>query len=571
MIFASVPTGDAEGGLLAHSVVVAGERWAKGRPLSATDASAATAAGIVELTVARLSEGDVSEAEAAAKLATALAGSGVAPLAAVHGRSNIAALHDGIFLVDAAVAGAVNAVDEAITLATLAPFARVTAGEIVATVKIIPYGVSSISLAEAIAVVSAAATAMPVTGAAETTAKPLAVAAFRPMRVALIQTRLPGVSAKAMARTAAVTQARVTALGGTLIDAGSCAHTADALSDVITGLLRPDRLQHTSSRIEPTRIAASDTPLDLILIAGASATADRRDVLPAAIVAAGGHIERLGMPVDPGNLLCLGEIDGRAVIGLPGCARSPKRNGFDWVLERLCAGLAMTSAGIAGMGVGGLLPEAERPQPRAVAAPAAGPVVPVVLAAGRSSRMGETNKLLADLNGRPLVTHIIDQLAAARLAPPVVVLGSRADEVRAAIGATRARFVTAPDYADGLSASLRAGIAALPADCGAALVCLGDMPRVGTATLRALAAAATSAEVIAIPVWAGKRGNPVLWGRAHFAALSRLSGDVGGKALLSEQAHHVVEIAASGDGVLTDVDTPEALAAVRTAASWSCD
>ena len=554
MIFATIAVAETEGGLLAHSVVVAGNRWSKGRRLSAADVTAATAAGLGELTVARLEEGDVDEASAAAALAAALAGSGVKPLAAAHGRANLAALHDGVFRVDAAVVGGVNAVDEAITLATLAPYARVVAGEIVATVKIIPYGVSGAKLAAAVAA-----------------AKPLAVAAFTPQRVVLIQTRLPGVSAKVMARTAAVTQARVAALGSTIVDGGSCAHTVAALSMKLVALLNADSARSSPADTKPGDIAQDETRPDIILIAGASATADRRDVVPAAIVAAGGHVERLGMPVDPGNLLCLGEIDGRAVIGLPGCARSPKRNGFDWVLERLCAGLAVTSADIAGMGIGGLLPEAERPQPRAVAAAVAGPVVPIILAAGRSSRMGDANKLLADLGGQPLVTHIIEQLAAAGLQPPVVVLGSRAGEVRAAIDGRAAiegwtaHFVIAPDFADGLSASLRAGIAALPPDCGAALVCLGDMPRVGTDTVRALAAAATSADAIAIPVWAGKRGNPVLWGRAHFAALTRLSGDVGGKALLSEQAHHVVEIAASDDGVLTDVDTPEALAALRAA------
>jgi molybdenum cofactor cytidylyltransferase len=100
------------------------------------------------------------------------------------------------------------------------------------------------------------------------------------------------------------------------------------------------------------------------LVVGASATVDRNDIIPAAIVAAGGNVERLGMPVDPGNLLVLGYIGHRAIVGLPGCARSPKRNGFDWVLERLAAGLRVDSAMIAAMGSGGLLPETARPEPR---------------------------------------------------------------------------------------------------------------------------------------------------------------------------------------------------------------
>src|SRR5690606_28542062 len=92
---------------------------------------------------------------------------------------------------------------------------------------------------------------------------------------------------------------------------------------------------------------------------------DRNDVIGAGIVAAGGRLERLGMPVDPGNLLLIGELDGVPAIGIPSCAASPALNGFDWVLERVLAGRTPDSAAIARMGVGGLLKEiASRPQPR---------------------------------------------------------------------------------------------------------------------------------------------------------------------------------------------------------------
>ena len=193
------------------------------------------------------------------------------------------------------------------------------------------------------------------------------------------------------------------------------------------------------------------------------------------------------MPVDPGNLLCLASLDGRPVIGLPGCAKSPKRNGFDIVLERLVAGLPVTSGDIAMMGAGGLLPEAERPEPRAPAAK--GPVGAIILAAGRSSRMGDEHKLLADWRGKPLVAHVVDAVAAAGLPPPVVVLGARAEEVRAALGERPAVYVMAADYAEGLSRSLRAGIAAVPPTWSAAIICLADMPRITPALLQALAAA----------------------------------------------------------------------------------
>ena len=138
---------------------------------------------------------------------------------------------------------------------------------------------------------------------------------------------------------------------------------------------------------------------ELAIVFGASAIADRRDVIPAALEAIGGRIEHFGMPVDPGNLLMIGDARGHPVLGAPGCARSPKENGFDWVLMRLLAGLPVPREDITGFGVGGLLMEiVTRPQPRDEPAPEKGRnVAALVLAAGRSSRMGGPNKLLAEI------------------------------------------------------------------------------------------------------------------------------------------------------------------------------
>ncbi len=518
MIFGAVPTATANGGILAHSLLIGTARWAKGRILGPADIAAAVAAGIQSLTIAQPGPTDVGEDSAATALATALAGPGLTLLPAAHGRANLAAATAGILQFDPAMVAAINAIDEALTLATLPAAARVAAGEIVATIKTIRYAVAADDLAAAIAVAAA-----------------MTIMAFRPQRIILISTRLAGTSAKALAKTARVTRDRVESLGCTLDELAACRHDAAALSAALAG-----------------------TTGDMILIAGASATVDRGDVIPAAIVAAGGHVERLGMPVDPGNLLCLGRLNHRPVIGLPGCARSPKRNGFDIVLERLTAGLSVTAHDIAMMGAGGLLPEAERPQPRA--ASAAGPVGAIILAAGRSSRMGDAHKLLSDWHGKPLVAHVADAIAAAGLPAPVVVLGARSAEIRAALEDRPAHYVLAADYAEGLSRSLRAGIAAVPSDWSSVLVCLADMPRVEAETLRALAAALGD---VALPVWGGKRGNPVRWGRRHFASLMMLDGDVGGKAVLAD-AITITEVAAQSDAVLDDIDTPEALATLRT-------
>jgi len=544
MTFGEVATSDAAGAVLAHSVVVGTVRWSKGRLIGSADVATALAAGVARLTVARLDAGDVAENEAAAVLAARLAGPNVSAAAAAHGRANLIAAAAGLVRLDAAAVDAANAVDESLTIGTLAPLTRVAAGDVVATVKIIPYAVPRATLA-----VAAAAAA------------PIGVTAFAPRRFVLIQTRVAGTTDKVLARTDAVTRDRIARLGGSLAPWVACAHDAVALAAVI---------------------AAVDADA-IVLIAGASATVDRRDVVPAAIVAAGGTVERLGMPVDPGNLLCLGSHAGRAVVGLPGCARSPKRNGFDWVLERLAAGIAVDGRDIAAMGVGGLLPEAERPQPRVVTGGSAATAVgdarstvgAIVLAAGRSTRMGSVNKLLADLDGRPVVAHAVAAVAAAGLAGPVVVLGHMADAVRTAIGAETpgdggggggahagaTRFVIAADFNGGMSRSLAAGLAAAPPDWCGALIVLGDMPRVAPTTLAAIAAAVTDTDAVVVPLADGKRGNPVAWGRAHWARLTTLTGDAGGRALLAEVA--TIEVETGDPGILADVDTPAALALLR--------
>ena len=521
MIFGETPLAETTGAILAHSRVVGEQRWSKGRVLSAEDVAAASDERIETLTVARLEPGDVLEAEAAARLGHALVGDGVAARAPGNGRVNILSQADGVLTYDPRAIDAVNAVDEGLTIGTLPPFARVRARDVVATIKVIPYAVPGAALERA-----------------TRSAAQLRVTAFCRQPVTLIQTRLPHQSDKLLAKTIEVTRARLAALGSDLLEGGECAHEIAALA---------------------ARLGDIDTPL--VLVTAASATVDRRDVIPAAIVAAGGEVLRVGMPVDPGNMLCLGRIGARTVIGLPGCARSPKRNGFDLVLERLLAGIPVDHAAIAAMGVGGLLPEGDRPDPREkTVASAPAQVGAIILAAGHSSRMRGPNKLLADLGGKPVLRHVLDAVAAAGL-PGLLVTGSNAETV--ANVAADFPTVHATDYADGLSRSLRAGVAAAPKDWQAVIICLGDMPEITPGLLKTLAARAAPSAII-LPTVNGKRGNPIAWGRDYFARLRTLDGDVGGKALLSEFADRVIEVEADGDAIFADIDTPEELAAART-------
>ncbi len=518
MRFGAVATERAVGAILAHSVDVGARRLAKGTRLTPADVAAARDAGIEALTVAVLDPDDVPEDDAARAVGEAACGEGLAAESPAHGRVNLAATADGLVIVDRAMVDALNAVDEAVTLATERPFARVGRGDFVATIKIIPFAAPKASVVRCADIARAA---------------PLRLAPFGRKRVRLLQTVLPGTPAKLLDKTATVTRARVEALGLAAWSEARVPHDAVAL------------------------VAALAEPADIVLIAGASAIADRRDVIPAAIVAAGGEVVRLGMPVEPGNLICVGRIGGMPVIGLPGCARSPKRNGFDWVLERLHAGIDVAAGDIAAMGVGGLLADVPRPEPRPARRGGTGTVGGIVLAGGRSVRMG-TNKLTTELGGKPVLAHVLDTLGDAGL-PAIVVTGHEAERVEAIAGGVTT--VRAERYAEGLSQTLAAGIKAVPRDWSAALVLLGDMPAVSADDIRAVAAAARD-DCIVVPAHHGKRGNPVAWGRRFFPRLAAIEGDVGGKALMAEFADAIVEIAASA-GVLIDVDTPEALAAVR--------
>jgi molybdenum cofactor cytidylyltransferase len=532
MKFGPAAPDDAIGGVTVHTLRQGAFVLKKGTTIGPVEVEALNRAGVKEVVVVRLEDGDVSEDEAASDVAKAVAGEGVTVERAFTGRANLFAARAGVLVIDRAAVNRINNVDEAITFATLPAYKPVVQGEMIATVKLIPFGVQA-ELRDA----AVAAARRDV----------LRVAPYRIKRVGVVSTILPGLAPKVIDKTLRVTADRLAPTGATMIAERRVPHDQAVLSAAIKDML--------------------DLGAELVIVFGASAIADRRDVIPAALTAAGGVIEHFGMPVDPGNLLLIGKARGVPVLGAPGCARSPVENGFDWVLMRLLAGLKVARRDLTGMGVGGLLMEiVTRPQPRlSPGADSNNNIAAVILAAGRSTRMGGHNKLLAELHGKPLVRVVAEQVLASKVSSVTVVTGHQAAEVERALRGLNVTFVYNPDFPTGLASSLKAGIGVVPKEAGGALICLGDMPLIDARLLDRLIAAFAPDRgmLIAVPVSDGSRGNPVLWSRRFFGELMSLEGDIGARNLIAQHTEVVAEVAVEDQGAFLDIDTPQALAAMQ--------
>ena len=534
MKFGAVPVAEAEGGIAVHSIRKGSLVLKKGTLIGPSEIAALQAADIPDIVVARLEPDDVSEDAAAAEIAAAVAGEGVRVDRAFTGRANLFSETAGVLVVNRTAIDALNLLDEAVTFATLPAFKPVVAGEMIATVKIIPFAVAAAVRDAALAVARAAA--------------PLVkVAPYHIRKVGVVSTLLPGLAGKVIEKTMKVTAERLAPAGAMIVAERRVPHEKDALAKALDEVLREGA--------------------ELVIVFGASAIADRRDVIPAAVEAIGGRVEHFGMPVDPGNLLLLADARGRPLLGAPGCARSPKENGFDWVLMRLLAGLDVPREAITGLGVGGLLMEiVTRPQPRDEPVTRADHnIAAIVLAAGRSTRMGGPNKLLEEIRGKPLVRIAAEQALASRAAPVIVVTGHEHERVAAALKDLPVKLVHNPDFASGLGGSLKAGIAAVPAEADGAVVCLGDMPQVDASLIDQLIAVfdPEKGALAVVPVFDGRRGNPVLWSRRFFPDLMAIEGDVGARHLIGRYSEAVIEVPVTGKAAFVDIDTPEALRGVK--------
>jgi molybdenum cofactor cytidylyltransferase len=534
MIFGEFRCEEAEGVTLAHTLNLGAKTLKKGRVLGADDIVLLKQAGIERITGARMGEGDLDENAGAAAIAALLVGPNAETRKPYTGRCNLHASARGVLRVDAARIDALNELDEAIAVGTLPDYALARLGQVLATIKIIPFAVTR----ELVERCRAIAAGGPL----------LRLAPLAPRRAALILGELPGMKENVFRGTVTATRNRLEGLGSRLALVLRC--------------------RHERSEYEAKLREALAAGCDLLLVAGATVTKDRLDTVPAAVTAVGGAVDHFGMPVEPGNMLLLAHIDSVPVLVLPGCARSRRSNGLDWALQRLLAGLPLGRAEIMRMGVGGLIRSPLEPEDEeegevesVPAVPAGAPnIVALVLAAGQSSRMGGTNKLLTGVDGVPMALRAVNAALASKAASVTVVLGHEAEQVETLLAGRKVNFVRNPDYAQGMSTSLRAGIAALPAEAEAAVVLLADMPRVSAVHVdRLIDAFEAQRPAIVVPQRNGRRGNPILWPRAFFAAMQNVAGDQGARGVLEANAGRIRFVDIDDDAIHADVDTPDDL------------
>ncbi len=568
MIFAVFERSQALGVVLAHSILLSDRLLASGRVLDEADLAALARDGIAVVMGARLEAQDVGQNDAVAQLAKLVAGERLLGRADDRGQCVLHASAAGVLTVDRERVDRLNLVDEAITLATLPPYALVGRDDPVASLRILPFAVPKRLL-----------TAWRRIAANEPV---LRLAPLEAQRVALILSDQPGLAERA----ADPVRKRVVALGSRIELELRCRHEAVAVQRALAKALHAG--------------------CDLVLISGASATRDRADLLPAAILAAGGEIEHFGMPVHPGQEMLLARVGRIPVVVFAEGTRADRSNGLDWVLQRLLAKLPLARTDIMLMGVGGLLGvapaariaavvgasenaaaaprEAARgatlapvPTPATAARVAArrgasrapesplpqrpARVAALVLAAGQSARIGLRNKLLARVAGVPMVRRVVDAARGSRCDMVVMVTGHEADMVEDCAGREDLVPLRNPSYGEGMASSLSVGLRALPQDIDGVIVLYADMPHIADVHIDRLIGGFDPAKpAIVVPEHGGRRGNPVLWPRRFFDEMLALKGDAGTRELLMRHARETVSVSMNDDAIFCDVDTPADLA-----------
>ena len=332
MKFGEVPVDESLGAILAHKLYDKAGKLIlnKGRRLSEPDLAALRLLGLERVTVMQLSAADLHEDAAAERIGLSMAGANIRMRAPGVGRANLTAAKRGILHVDVPRLELINNIYDGVTIATLRAYSLVDVGEMVALVKVVPFGVP-------------AARVVDVERIAEASGAVLKVRPLQPMRVALIVSGTEATRSRLLKGFHGPVRKRIEGWGSELLEPTFVLHNARAIADAIR----------------------DQANADMILIASMSAIIDREDVAPSALALAGGSVTLHGVPVDPGTLLMLGYLGEAPVVGAPGCIKSPKTNVIDWILPRLLSGERLTRANLVSMGHGGLLKDiAERPMPR---------------------------------------------------------------------------------------------------------------------------------------------------------------------------------------------------------------
>ncbi len=337
MKFGPVPIDEAAGKILGHNLYAPGGHLVlhKGIVLTAEDISKLKELGRQKVYVAEVEQGDVDENRAALRISQAIAGKGVRLSKSATGRVNLFASSPGVLRVDIARLESINSF-EGITLATLTGDQFVDANQMLATVKIIPFALPEGLLLRA---------EMAVAG----DTRLIWVDALLPKKVGLILSGSRAAQERLRKSFEEPLRTRVARYGSQV-----------ALVEYLT-------LDDEDDEIHLTRTLQSFIAqgMQLLILAGDTAVMDRWDITPRAIERAGGVVECVGVPVDPGNLLMLGYVGDVPVLGAPGCARSMKTNAIDWVLPRLLVGERLRQADLTKLGYGGLLEDtSKRPMPR---------------------------------------------------------------------------------------------------------------------------------------------------------------------------------------------------------------
>jgi len=530
MNFGKVDTEKANGLILAHTH--SGDDWVfkKGRKLSKADCILLLSKGINYVIAAELGRDDVNENDASYKIASLLSGDNTILTTAFTGRSNLKALADGVVLINKELVDKLNSLDESIAVSTLHDMDRVNKGQVVATIKIIPFAVSKLIMDQAEEVL-------------KETSPVINIKPFLGLKTILINTQGPSLKDSIIKKTNEITNQRIETLGGQISKIELCRHDILSISNKISNLL-------------------DDKP-DLILICGSSVSMDRNDIVPQAIIKSGGTIIHFGMPTEPGNLVVVAEINSLPILVLPGCARSSKRNGIDILLERIFSNLPLGSSQITALGVGGLIKEkmAVRKSNKLKSSNLKQKnnynISAVVLAAGQSRRMSGANKLLKTIEGIPLIRRVVLSILGSGVSQVVVVTGFEKESVEDSLSGLDVDFSYNDDYKKGLSSTLKIGIEAVNNNADGALICLGDMPAVNSEHIDLIVEPFNPqlSRSIIVPKHYGMQGNPVLWGRQFFNSMLKLNGDIGARRLIELNEEFVYEVEFEDTATQIDLDT----------------